>query len=178
MLAAFSNYRGKLIPVQLDGVQTDCATQSDDGFGGPIHKNSHGFHIFRQLRNYLPGVGWCEDARTLLVKVKTQGSCSQVTRCFGVPPVGDATDFYANHLAYSAAGAAPRRPASAAAGSPARIRCSPMRKASKPALRRRTRSALVESPDSATAIRSSGMRSISSSDVSTRTSSVFRSRLL
>src|ERR1035437_5771787 len=56
-----------------------------------------------------------------------------------------------------------------AAGSASFIRCSPTRKASNPAFRRRSRSACVRNPDSLTAMHSSGIASISSSEISVRT---------
>jgi hypothetical protein len=71
--------------------------QRDDGFRGPIHKHSDGFDVFRQLRNNLPGRGWCDDARTFLVKIESQGGGSQIAGRFGISGVGDATNFYADH---------------------------------------------------------------------------------
>src|SRR5882757_2925754 len=165
-----------LVTVKLCRVEAHKCTQRVDFRGSGVHKDADRFNFFRKFGAYLRRVGGNDTAKALLVKIETQGVGPGIGGSFGVGQIGDAADLDADHNG-GPSGAVPRRVASAAAGSGASIRCSPIRNASKPAWRRRSKSSWVRRPDSLTAIQWSGIWSISSREVSARIVKVFRSRL-
>src|ERR1700687_1789592 len=146
-----------------------------DVCGRGVDKNADGFHLFWELRPNFQGVRFRDEAGTLLIEIESQEICACVDGSRGVGCVGDTADLDTDHGPYSFFGSTPRRAARAAAGSGESMMCVPTRKASKTAARSLVKCSWACRPDALTESQCSGIRSISSNEVSMRTVSVLRS---
>src|SRR5258708_4786954 len=134
--------------MKMRGVEAQGRAERSDGGGLGVHEDADGFNARRELRADFRRVGRSEMTRTFFVKVEAEKIRAGFASSAGVGPISYAADFYQNHDAATPSGA------------------------------RRRGVGRARRPDPLTAMQSSGMRSINSNEVSTRTSSVFRSRLL
>src|SRR6185437_5126766 len=171
---------GRLFAVQLHVMQADGFGDFGDGARRFVDEDADGGDALGQAADDGARLADADASRAAREKIEAEEIHARFAGAPRVRPIGDAADFYLHvfHGNYSrAAGAAinSRRPR---AGSGLFIRCSPIRKASKPASRSRWRSSCVRRPDSLTAMQSWGIISTSEREVSTRTWKSRRSRLL
>src|SRR5487761_1722153 len=174
---------GRFFSVQLQDTEIRRARDPQSFSHRSIHENAHRGHTLRHVTDDFLGARKRNSPRAVRVEIKSQGIRASAYRELRVLPAGDPAKFYARHfgtpvfMLETAAAEVPSNSRNPSDGSDMVIRCSPIRKASNPAARSRVKSSCVRIPDSLTAIHSSGISLTSSSDVSRRTSNVFKSRL-